>query len=301
MEGLEAADEEAGEHGGHRGIKKNLEKRIHADARFGYIPSMLGVFDSGFGGLTVLRAIRARLPSLSTCYFGDNARAPYGTRSEDEIFAFTLEGVRFLFAQGCPLVILACNTASARALRRIQQEVLPKEFPDRRVLGVIRPTVEALASLPKPVGVFATPATVTSGAWTAECAHLGFSPTQVAGAGLVDLVERGEETSTEAERLVQTYAQALLAARPDVRTAVLGCTHYPLLFPLFRRALPADVGILSQGDLVAASLADYLRRHPNMGARVGSDGSPLFYTSGSAGHSPLATRFLGEDVTFQRP
>lgn len=259
---------------------------------------MLGVFDSGFGGLTVLRAIHARLPFLSTCYFGDNARAPYGTRTEEEIFAFTLEGVRFLFSQGCPLVILACNTASARALRRIQQEVLPKEFPDRRVLGVIRPTVEALASLPKPVGVFATPATVASGAWTAECAHLGFVPAQIACPGLVEVVERGQERSDDADGLVQVYADQMVAACPDLQTAVLGCTHYPLLSPAFRHALPASVGLLSQGDLVAASLEDYLRRHPDMDARTEKTGAALFYTSGPVGHSLLATRFLGRDVTF---
>lgn len=259
---------------------------------------MLGVFDSGFGGLTVLRAIRTRLPSLSTCYFGDNARAPYGTRSEDEIFAFTLEGVRFLFGQGCPLVILACNTASARALRRIQQEILPTEFPDRRVLGVIRPTAEALASLPKPVGVFATPATVASGAWVAECAHLGFVPTQVACPGLVEAVERGQERSDDADGLVQIYTDRVMAAQPNLKTAVLGCTHYPLLLPSFRHALPDQVGILSQGDLVAASLEDYLSRHPAVATRIPQTGSSLFYTSGPTGHSPLATRFLGADVTF---
>lgn len=262
------------------------DKRIHKDACFGYIPSMLGVFDSGFGGLTVLRAIRTRLPSLSTCYFGDNARAPYGTRSEEEIFAFTLEGVRFLFAQDCPLVILACNTASARALRRIQREILPKEFPDRRVLGVIRPTVEALVSLPKPVGVFATPATVASGAWVAECAHLGFVPSQGACPGLVELVERGEENSAEADLLVRTYAEGMYAKQPDLKTAVLGCTHYAFLLPAFRAALPAGVGILTQGDLVAASLEDYLRRHPEMDARLDHVGSSVFHTSGSI--DPLA-------------
>ncbi len=239
----------------------------------------LGVFDSGFGGLTVLRAIRARLPFLSTCYFGDNARAPYGTRAEEEIFAFTLEGVRFLFAQGCPLVILACNTASARALRRIQREVLPLEFPDRRVLGVIRPTVEALASLPKPVGVFATPATVASGAWVAECAHLGFAPAQMACPGLVELVERGEAGSAEAAVLVRSYAEQMYANQPDLQTTVLGCTHYPFLLPAFRAALPASVGILTQGELIGASLEDYLRRHPDMHARLEKDGSSVFHTS----------------------
>ena len=254
---------------------------------------MLGVFDSGFGGLTVLREINRRLPSVSTIYLGDNARAPYGTRSPDEIFAFTLEGVRELFSRGCPLVILACNTASAVALRRIQQEILPKEFPDRRVLGVIRPTVEAIASMER-VGVFATPATVASGAYPRE---LGRSVSQIPCPGLVELIESGRDGSEEADRLVGSFCRDMIALEPDLQAALLGCTHYPLVETLFRKHLP-DVRIVTQGSIVAEKLEAYLSRHPEIASQIKTDGGRTFLTTAREPHSELASRFYGSAVTF---
>lgn len=254
---------------------------------------MLGVFDSGFGGLTVLKDIHRRLPSLSTVYLGDNARAPYGTRSQDEIFAFTLEGVRTLFSMGCPLVILACNTASTNALRRIQQEILPIEFPDRCVLGVIRPTVETIGASER-VGVFATPATVTSGAYERE---LGGPIPQVACPGLVDLIERGRDRSREADALVARFCVELLALDPALETALLGCTHYPLVEPLFQRHLPG-VRMISQGGIVADALADYLKRHPDMAARIETDGRREYLTTARSVDDDLASRFYGSRISF---
>jgi glutamate racemase len=256
--------------------------------------AILGVFDSGFGGLTVLREINRRLPSLSTVYLGDNARAPYGTRSPEEIFAFTLEGVRRLFAEGCPLVILACNTASAVALRRIQQQALPAEFPDRRVLGVIRPTVEAIAGQER-VGVFATPATVASGAYPSE---LHRSLTQVACPGLVELIEAGQEASPEADTLVASFAENMACREPNLKSVLLGCTHYPLVEHLFRKHLPAKVGIVTQGGVAAEKLEDYLSRHPDISSRIKTDGRRTFLTTAREPRSDLASRFYGSDVAF---
>ena len=254
---------------------------------------MLGVFDSGFGGLTVLREINRHLPSVSTIYLGDNARAPYGTRDAEEIFAFTLEGVRELFSRGCPLVILACNTASAVALRRIQQEVLPSEFPDRRVLGVIRPTVEAIASMER-VGVFATPATVASGAYPRE---LDRPVSQVPCPGLVELIESGKDGSAEADRLVESFCRNMLTLESELQAALLGCTHYPLVEPLFQKHLPG-VRIVTQGGIVAEKLADYLERHPDIAAGIKTDGGRTFLTTARMSRSDLASRFYGQPVEF---
>ena len=257
---------------------------------------MLGVFDSGFGGLTVLKPIHDRLPELSTIYLGDNARAPYGTRSREEIFTFALEGVRELFRRGCPLVILACNTASAQALRQIQQTVLPAEFPDRRVLGVIRPTAEEIVARSKTghIGVMATPATVRSNAYPVEITNAAQTPptlpsqrggnsefplliseeglgvvcvSQVACPGqLTVLIEQGLGESAEADAIVASCCAELMVADPLVDTVLLGCTHYPLVERLFRAHLPPTVTIVTQGPIVADKLADYLERHPEFKA-----------------------------------
>jgi len=274
---------------------------------------MLGVFDSGFGGLTVLRAIHERLPDVSTVYLGDNARAPYGTRSHEEIFQFTLDGVRELFRRGCPLVIVACNTSSAQALRQIQQTVLPVEFPDRRVLGVIRPTAEEIVSMSasKHIGVFATPATVSSGAYLREI--VGATVTQVSCPGLVDLIETGREQSVEADDLVASYCHQMVAADPMIDTILLGCTHYPLVEELFGKHLGNDalppltpgVGgnlvrrVVSQGTIVADKLADYLDHHPDMAERIDQSGTRQYLTTKSdEGLSSLASRFYGKAVRF---
>jgi glutamate racemase len=267
---------------------------------------MLGIFDSGFGGLTVLRAIHERLPKYSTMYLGDNARAPYGVRSHDEIFGFTLDGVRELFRRGCPLVVLACNTASAQALRQIQQTVLPSEFPDRRVLGVIRPTAEEIAwtSPSGHLGVFATPATVASEAYVHELADIeragtALRVTQAACPGLVDLIERGEDASPEACAIAASAAAKLMASDPLIDSVLLGCTHYPLVEPLFRAALPPNVRVVRQGSVVAAKLADYLARHPEISARIDQSGTRTYLTTkADTSLSDLASRFYGSPIEF---
>jgi glutamate racemase len=276
---------------------------------------MLGVFDSGFGGLTVLRAIHQRLPDVSTIYLGDNARAPYGNRTHEEIFTFTLEGVRELLAPGCPLVVLACNTASAQALRQIQQTVLPVEFPDRRVLGVIRPTAEEIVSRTKSghIGVMATPATVRSGAYLREITDAAeFSPplqgggrrgstvvTQIACPGIVELIEAGHEHAPETDELVGQCVHDLLRHDPLIDAVLLGCTHYPLVMNLFRRHLPPHVAIVTQGPIVADKLADYLNRHPDLATRLGKTGNHQYLTTKQDETiSPRASRFYGTKVIF---
>lgn len=262
---------------------------------------MLGIFDSGYGGLTILKEIHHRLPNISTVYLGDNARTPYGTRAPEEILAFTWEGVRFLFDRGCSLVVLACNTASADALREIQQTFLPKTFPDRRVLGVIRPTVEAMEKkmLPKRVGIFATSATVASGAYVRELAHQGlFSITQQACPGLVDAIERGETTSLETANLVASFVAQLLEKDPMIKTVLLGCTHYPLVLPLFRATLPSYINLVVQGPIVAEKLKGYLVRHPEINKELDQSGHCLFFTTG-APNKMLASYFYGNEIHIQ--
>lgn len=277
---------------------------------------MLGVFDSGFGGLTVLKPIHDRLPNLSTIYLGDNARAPYGTRSHEEIFAFALEGVRELFRRGCPLVILACNTASAQALRQTQQTVLPVEFPDsdatvgasRRVLGVIRPTAEEIVARSSSghIGVFATPATVASASYVREISN--YAPpssnvrvAQVACPGqLTALIEQGHGDSEEADAIVASCCAELMSADPLIDTILLGCTHYPLVENLFRKHLPPSVAIVTQGAIVADKLADYLAHHPDLAAHLDQTGTRQYLTTkDDAALSDLASRFYGAPVAFE--
>jgi glutamate racemase len=266
---------------------------------------MLGIFDSGFGGLTVLKPIHRRLPNLSTIYLGDNARSPYGTRTHEEIFAFALDGIRELFGRGCPLVIAACNTASAQALRQIQQTILPTEFPDRRVLGVIRPTAEELASMSASghVGIMATPATVRSEAYVHELRKVrpNIVVAQVACPGLVDLIESGREASPEAASLAKIYCNKLMASDPAVDTVLLGCTHYPLVEPLFRTFLPPTVAIITQGAIVADKLADYLARHPDIASRIDHAESRTYLTTKNGlSVSQLASRFYGSNLRFEQ-
>lgn len=268
---------------------------------------MLGMFDSGFGGLSVLKAVHARLPDASTVYLGDNARAPYGTRTHEEIFQFTLEGIRALFSRGCPLVVLACNTASAQALRQIQQTVLPAEFPDRRVIGVIRPTAEEIVarSASGHLGVMATPATVTSGAYLREIADAaGQTPvtvTQIACPGLVELIEAGHERSPELRELAGLYVADLLKHDNAIDVILLGCTHYPLIADVIAAFVPPGVRVVSQGEIVAEKLADYLARHPDIDARVDKGGTRTYLTTKNDEHlSALASRFYGSPVQFER-
>lgn len=247
---------------------------------------MIGVFDSGFGGLTILKDLQRVLPSYDFMYLGDNARAPYGSRSFESIYRYTLQSVRELFSRGCPLVILACNTASARALRSIQQQVLPFEFPDRRVLGIIRPTAEEIGTFSKTghIGIFATSGTVSSGSYLIEIKHFfpNLHVTQHACPMWVPLVEYGERGTEGARFFVKKEVDALLKEDPGIDTVLLACTHYPLLEKEIRAALPDHVRLVFQGDIVAEKTLDYLRRHPEMDCRLTRDGKTNFLTSDTA-------------------
>lgn len=261
----------------------------------------IGVFDSGYGGLTILKDIRSRLPQFDYIYLGDNARAPYGTRSFDVVYRFTLQAVRKLFGMGCPLVILACNTASAKALRSIQQRDLPQIDPSRRVLGVIRPTVEQLGNISAAgnIGVIGTPGTVRSRSYDMEIAKLypGFSTTSQAAPMWVSLVENHEADGPGADYFVDKYVGELFRNNPGVDTVLLACTHFPMLYDKIRRRIPQNVAVVCQGQIVADSLADYLRRHPEMEQRCTKGGTCSYLTTESPGQfSSLARIFLDHDV-----
>ncbi len=266
----------------------------------------IGVFDSGYGGLTILRSLRKTLPEYDYLYLGDNARAPYGTRSFDIVTDFTRQAVDYLFSRGCPLVILACNTASAKALRTIQQRWLPvSDDPSRRVLGVIRPTAEHIGRVSRNghVGVFATPGTIASQSYNMEIAklHPSFTVTGHACPLWVPLVENGESDGPGADYFVKKDIEALLRADPDIDTVILGCTHYPLLYNKIRKHMPQHVTILRQGEIVAESLADYLRRHPEMDRRLTRNATAEFLTTECPDRfSALAATFLDDDVEASR-
>jgi glutamate racemase len=266
----------------------------------------VGIFDSGLGGLTVLDAVAQALPDLPLVYFGDNAHTPYGVRDADDVYDLTCRGVERLFAAGCDLVILACNTASAVALRRMQEAWVPR---DKRVLGVFVPLIEALTerhwgdnSPPREVAVrhvalFATPATVSSRAFQRELAFraIGVDVEAQACGGVVDAIEEGDMILAEA--LVRSHVDALKRKMPTPEAAVLGCTHYPLMQEAFQDALGPDVAVYSQPMLVAASLGDYLQRHPDM---LGKGEVSQFLTTGNPRKvSDQATRFLRRKIEFQ--
>ncbi|MDE7412156.1 MAG: glutamate racemase [Paramuribaculum sp.] len=261
----------------------------------------IGVFDSGYGGLTILSEIRRRLPQYDYLYLGDNARAPYGMRSFEVVYEFTLQAVKALFDRGCRLVILACNTASAKALRTIQQNDLPLIDPTRRVLGVIRPTVEALGALSVSgnVGVLGTAGTVRSQSYDMEIAKLypGFTTTSHACPMWVPLVENEEASGPGADYFVEKYIRELFQKNPAIDTVILGCTHYPLLIDKIRKAMPAGVRVVCQGEIVACSLDDYLMRHPEMAARCSTGGTCRYLTTEHTDtFTARAGIFLHEDV-----
>ena len=248
--------------------------------------SPIGVFDSGYGGLTVFRDIERRLPQYDYIYLGDNARAPYGPRDFETIYHYTLECVQHLFDMGCPLVILACNTASAKALRSIQQQDLPGMAPGLRVLGVIRPTAEVVGQYTqsRELGVLATRGTVLTESYVIAIAKSfpDIKVYQQACPMWVPLVENNEHNSPGADYFVQKYLDELLSQSPQIDTIVLGCTHYPLLINKMRKYLPDSIQVLSQGEIVAESLADYLRRHPEMETRCSQNGQVQYFTTESA-------------------
>lgn len=250
---------------------------------FSSAPGPIGVFDSGYGGLTILKGIREALPQYDYLYLGDNARTPYGTRSFDVVYRFTRQAVEALFSRGCHLVILACNTASAKALRSIQQKDLPGWDPTRRVLGVVIPTVEALGSISRNgnIGLLGTPGTVSSGTYDIEIAKFfpQFRTVSVACPMWVPLVENKEFDSPGADYFVKKYVDELFTQEPETDTVILGCTHYPLLIDKIRKEIGSRATIVTQGELVGASLADYLRRHPEMDADCTKGGTCEFLTT----------------------
>ncbi|WP_128547341.1 glutamate racemase [Larkinella soli] len=245
----------------------------------------IGVFDSGYGGLTVLKSIVHQLPQYDYVYLGDNARTPYGTRSFDTVYQYTLECVQHLFAMGCRLVILACNTASAKALRNIQQLDLPRIAPDRRVLGVIRPTTEVVGNYSKSghIGILATRGTVTSESYVVEIDKFfpGLHVYQEACPMWVPLVENGEHGAPGADYFVRQHLDRLLAKSPEIDTLLLACTHYPLLLPKIRQFAPEGIALLSQGEIVADSLKNYLHRHPEIDEQCSRGRTLRFFTTDS--------------------
>ena len=263
---------------------------------------MVGVFDSGYGGLTILDEFLKLLPQYDYLYLGDNARAPYGTRSFNTVYRYTRTCVRYLYEQGCQLVILACNTASAKALRTIQQRDIPGWDPRFRVLGVIRPMAEAVAGCTKTghVGVLGTQGTVLSDSYPIEINKLwpDLKVTQVACPMWVPLVENGEYDSPGADYFVQKYLEELLSRDPAIDTVVLGCTHYPLLMHKIVKYLPAGVRVLSQGEIVSQRLQDYLQRHVDLERRLSRGGTCRYVTTDDVdAFARHAQHFMGRPVT----
>lgn len=264
----------------------------------------VGIFDSGYGGLTVLSGIKSVLPEYDYIYLGDNARAPYGNRSFERVYEFTLEAVKWFFKHGCHLVILACNTASAKALRTIQQVNLPQIDPDKRVLGVIRPTAEqiGLASKSGHIGVMGTEGTIQSKSYQIEISKLHPHITVIGEACpmWVPLVENREYDKPGADYFIKQHVDNLLTRDPQIDTIILGCTHYPLLMEKIRRYLPENISIISQGEVVAYSLKDYLRRHPEIDEKCTKGGTTRYFTTDSPDKfTHQASIFLEEQIVAE--
>lgn len=270
-----------------------------------HTPGPIGVFDSGYGGLTILDKIREVLPEYDYIYLGDNARAPYGTRSFEVVYEFTRQAVNKLFDMGCHLVILACNTASAKALRSIQMNDLPGIDPARRVLGVIRPTVECVGEISKNqhIGVLATAGTIKSESYPLEI-HKLFPEIQVSGTACpmwVSLVENNESQDEGADYFIWKYINQLLSKDPQIDTVILGCTHFPILLPKIRQYIPEHISVIAQGEYVAESLKDYLKRHPEMDAKCTKNGNCQFYTTeAEEKFSESASTFLKQQISVKR-
>jgi glutamate racemase len=267
-------------------------------------PGPIGIFDSGYGGLTILHGIRQLLPQYDYLYLGDNARAPYGPRSFDVVYEFTRQAVLRLFEMGCHLVILGCNTASAKALRTIQQNDLPKWDPTRRVLGIIRPTAEIIGDLTnsRHVGVLATEGTIRSESYNLEIQKL-YPDIQVSGVACpfwVPLVEYNEADSPGADYFVKKRIDEIMRKDPDIDAIILGCTHYPLLMPKILKYLPTGVRVVSQGEYVAESLKSYLERHPQIEKRCAQGAGVHYLTTENPDKFKESARlFLHEDVEVE--
>lgn len=265
----------------------------------------IGIFDSGFGGLTVMRSIVDRLPEYDYLYLGDNARAPYGTRSFDTVYRYTWECVQWFFSNGCPLVILACNTASAKALRNIQQNELPKLPEQRKVLGVIRPSTEILGSMTSSgeVGILATPGTVNSDSYPIELARFspGVKVYQEACPMWVPLVENNEIDSEGSRFFINKNLRSLMAKGQNIDTILLACTHYPLLIQTIRSLADPQTRIVAQGELVAESLASYLKRHSEVETKCTRGGTRRFFTTDSPGEfEQKGSLFFGEPLRAEQ-
>ncbi len=258
----------------------------------------IGVFDSGYGGLTILSELKRKMPEYDFLYLGDNARAPYGPRSFDVVYEFTLEAVKFLFSQGCELVVLACNTASAKALRSIQQKDLPVLFPGKRVLGVIRPSTEEAGNFSetKHVGILATEGTVKSESYVIEINK--FSPeaivVQHACPIWVPLIENNKHNTVAGKLLIKEDVDRLLEKDPQIDVIILACTHYPILKDYIQSIVPPHVKIIAQGPIIAEKLVDYLFRHPEMDAQCSKNGTLRFLTTENAEVFDVNASFLME-------
>lgn len=268
-------------------------------------PGPIGIFDSGYGGLTIFEKIKELMPQYDYIYLGDNARTPYGNRSFDVVYEYTKQSVEKLFQMNCPLVILACNTASAKALRTIQTKDLPHWNPERRVLGVIRPTVEAVGNLTKTrhVGILGTVGTIQSKSYPIEIKKIN-PDIIVAGKACplwVPLVENSEYNSDGADYFVQKYLSELLQKDKEIDTIVLACTHYPLLLPKIKQFLPEHIQVISQGEIVSESLLNYLQRHPEIEQNLTKNGTRQFFTTESVDKfQKSAALFLHEKVHVER-
>lgn len=268
-------------------------------------PGPIGIFDSGYGGLTIYEKIREVMPGYDFLYLGDNARTPYGSRSFEVVYRFTLQAVEKLFNEGCHLVILACNTASAKALRTIQQNDLASIDPHRRVLGVIRPTVELVDSISKSkhVGVVGTSGTISSQSYTLEIEKM-FPHIVVTGEACpmwVPLVENNEFNGPGADYFIQKHLDSLLTKDPQIDTLILGCTHYPLLIDKIKQFLPQGITVFAQGEYVASSLKNYLLRHPEMDAKLTKNGTSRFLTTESAAKfAEAASIFLNQSIDVEQ-
>ena len=281
--------------------EKNIGYKSNFNSPLGVRVFSIGIFDSGYGGLTILEKIRQELPEYSYIYLGDNARTPYGTRSFDVVYKYTLECVTKLFDMGCHLVILACNTASAKALRTIQQNDLAKIDPTRRVLGVIRPTVEAIGGMTKTrhIGLLATPGTVQSNSYPLEV-HKLFSDIILSSEACplwVPLIENNEHNTKGADFFIQKNLENLLKTDAEIDTIMLGCTHYPLIQNKIESFISKNIKVVSQGELVAKSLSDYLDRHPEIEAKCAKNSSVEYFTTESVDKfTSSASVFLNEKI-----
>ncbi len=267
----------------------------------------IGVFDSGYGGLTILKEFLNDLPGYDFIYLGDNARAPYGSRSFEVVYEYTLQAVKKLFEMGCPLVILACNTASAKALRSIQQHDLPLMDPSKRVLGVIRPAVESIGEYTSNghIGILGTVGTVLSDSYPIELGKFAggkvVQTTQEACPIWVPLVENNEIDSPGTEYFVAKNIRNLLAADPEIDSIILGCTHYPLLLPVIRKFVPENIHILEQGKVVSSKLVEYLVRHPEMDDKCSKSGSVKYYTTENVEtFEKNASTFIGREIKGEK-